>query len=273
MKFIPGIKRPKDAVGSELFFIFRERELMLVPDREGLSVPAGIDGCTGVDPASLVYFGSADGVHCYTGESTGPAAARPGAVFMDVRSAYGVIGENMFALAGRALHINDWNVGSVFCSRCGTRLGDREDERSRACGNCGSSYYPRISPAVMVAVTRGDTILLARGARFPAGRYGLVAGFVEPGESLEECAAREVMEETGISISGIRYYASRPWPFTGSLMVGFTADYAGGEIRVDGDEITEAGWFGASGLPDLPAVFSLARTMIDCFAENAGRGG
>jgi NAD+ diphosphatase len=120
-----------------------------------------------------------------------------------------------------------------------------------------------MSPAIIVAVSRGEQILLARASRFPEGLYSVIAGFVEPGESLEECLEREVREETGIEVDNIRYFGSQAWPFPNSLMVGFTADYAAGEIVIDRDEIVEAGWFSAKSLPTIPEKLSIARRLID----------
>src|SRR5512136_2294147 len=121
------------------------------------------------------------------------------------------------------------------------------NERAKQCPVCGLMSYPRLSPAIIIAVVRetpqGKRLLMARNHRFPAGRYSVVAGYVEPGESLEECAYREVCEEVGIGIKNLRYFGSQPWPFPSSLMVGFTAEYDGGEIRLEESEIADAGWF------------------------------
>jgi NAD+ diphosphatase len=142
------------------------------------------------------------------------------------------------------------------------------------CPACGLSSYPRLAPAIIIAVVRrtdnGPRLLLARNHRFPPGRYSVVAGFVEPGESLEECAEREVLEEVGIRIANLRYFGSQPWPFPHSLMVAFTAEYAGGAITLDGSEIADAGWFAADALPQLPPRMSIARRLIDWFAAEHG---
>jgi NAD+ diphosphatase len=130
----------------------------------------------------------------------------------------------------------------------------------------GLLNYPRLSPAVIVAVERGNRILLARARRFTAAMYSVIAGFVEPGETLEECVRREVMEETGIRIRAIRYFGSQPWPFPDSLMIGFTAEYESGELLIDGTELVDAGWFAAGELPTIPGPISIARRLIDAFA-------
>jgi NAD+ diphosphatase len=124
-----------------------------------------------------------------------------------------------------------------------------------------------MSPAIIVAVVRGRTILLGHAARFPGAMYSVLAGFVEPGESLEDCVRREVKEETGVKVKDIRYFGSQPWPFPNSLMVGFTAEYAGGEITMDEKEIVDARWFTADSLPTIPDKISIARKLIDWFVE------
>ena len=133
--------------------------------------------------------------------------------------------------------------------------------------SCGHQSFPRISPAVIVLVERDNTCLLARSPRFQDGFYSVLAGFAEPGETLEETVAREVLEETGIEVKDIRYFGSQPWPFPDSLMIGFTASYAGGEIRVDGTEILVADWFPFDQLPKIPGRISIARRLIDWFVN------
>jgi NAD+ diphosphatase len=128
--------------------------------------------------------------------------------------------------------------------------------------------FPRLSPAIIVRITKGELILLARNHRFPTGRFSVLAGFVEPGETLEEAVAREVREEVGIRVRNIRYFDSQPWPFPNSLMLGFTAEYAEGELVIQEDELDEAHWFGRDELPDLPPAISIARRLIDDFVGN-----
>ena len=160
-----------------------------------------------------------------------------------------------------------WNQHHRFCGKCGHLTEYKTDERARACPQCGLINYPRLSPAIIVAVLRDNRILLAHSQRFPAKFYSVLAGFVEPGESLEECVKREILEEVGISVKNIRYFGSQPWPFPDSLMIGFTAEYAGGEIKVDPVEILDAGWFSADNLPPIPPKLSIARHLIDWFTE------
>ncbi len=180
-----------------------------------------------------------------------------------VRSVYGLAGAEAFALAGRATQLMDWRKNHRYCGRCATPTTMKTTEFAMACPNCGLLAYPRISPAVMVLIGRGDELLLARSPHFKPGIFSALAGFVEAGETLEQCAVREVREEVGIEISNLRYFRSQPWPFPDSLMLAFFADYAGGEITPDPSEIEAAGWFPRSALPPLPDQASIARHLIE----------
>ncbi len=168
-------------------------------------------------------------------------------------------------LAGRAFQIVDWHRSHAFCGRCGAPTGRHDRESARHCARCRALYFPRLNPAVIVLIERGDRMLLARSPQFPPGMYSAIAGFVEPGESLEETVAREVREEVGVEVADLRYFGSQQWPFPSSLMLGFTAHYAGGELRLTDREVTDARWFGAGDLPVLPPPISIARELIDAF--------
>ena len=143
-------------------------------------------------------------------------------------------------------------------------------ERGKKCPNCGELFYPRISPAVIVLIKKGNEILLARSPNFPSGLYGLVAGFIEPGESAETAVVREIREEVGIEVKNITYFGTQAWPFPNSLMIGFTAEYDSGEVLPDGVEIEDAGWFSAEKLPVLPGKISISRKLIDHFLQEEG---
>lgn len=156
-----------------------------------------------------------------------------------------------------------WEGRTRFCGSCGTALVDAPRERARKCPACGLTSYPAQTPAVIVSVIKDDLLLLAHNKNFRPGLYSLVAGFVDPGESLEQAVAREVAEETGLQVGEVTYLASQPWPFPNSLMVGFTARYSGGEISVDGVEIEHAAWFTRDALPEIPSRGTIARRLID----------
>ena len=186
-----------------------------------------------------------------------------GTRWASLRSLFGVMADESVALAGRAAQLLEWDRSHQFCGACATPTVREAHERARRCPACGHSAYPRISPAMMCLVTRGRDILLARNVNFPPGRYSALAGFVEAGESIEETISREVREEVGIEVKHPKYFASQSWPFPHSLMIAFTAEYAGGELTPNGHEIAEAEWFNAGHLPQLPPRVSIARALID----------
>lgn len=174
-------------------------------------------------------------------------------------------------MAGRALQIVSWDQTHQYCGKCGNKTETLKEERAKKCPICGFISYPRLSPAVIVAVVKDNKILLAHYAASRGSVHTIIAGFVEPGETLEECLKREIMEEVGISVKNIRYSGSQPWPFSNSLMIGFTAEYESGEISVDGKEISEAAWYGAHNLPELPHRMSIAREIIEWYVQNNSR--
>jgi NAD+ diphosphatase len=170
----------------------------------------------------------------------------------------------------RAYHITQWRRESVFCGKCGSKNLDSTEELARVCPSCGRHEYPRISPAIIVLIINDkDEALLAHNKSFAPGVYSLIAGFSEAGETLEMTVAREVREEVGLAVRNIRYMTSQPWPFPNSLMLGFTARYAGGDIRADGVEIEDARWFRRDALPDLPARGSVSRSIVDLWLQGA----
>ncbi|BCJ93885.1 NADH pyrophosphatase [Anaerocolumna cellulosilytica] len=188
--------------------------------------------------------------------------------FVDVRSIPSLTDDTeLFILAGTANHILHWSHSNRYCGCCGHKTIDKEDERAKLCPSCNTVIYPRISPAIITAIFRGDEILLAHNRNFKGKMHSLIAGFVEPGETLEACVAREIREEIGIKVNNIRYFNSQPWPFPDSLMIAFLADYESGEITVDGNEITEAAWFHADNLPEIPSSFSIAGKIIRWYQE------
>lgn len=180
-----------------------------------------------------------------------------------LRKLYGAIPDEQFAVAGRAAQIAVWDETHQFCGRCGTKVERQPAERAKRCPSCSLTVFPRLSPAVIVLVRRGTQALLGRSARFPIPMYSTLAGFVEPGESLEQTVEREIREEAGIEVKNLRYFGSQSWPFPHSLMVGFLAEYAGGELRPDGEELVDARWFDAHELPPIPPRLSIARQLID----------
>ena len=222
----------------------------------------------GPDALRTLYLGRLQGVDCWAAELAGEAAApAPGTAWQGLRTLFSVLDDRHFALAGRALQLVDWDRTHQYCGRCGTPTEAKRDERARVCPACRLSAYPRVAPAVMALIRRENQILLARSPHFPPGMYSALAGFVEPGESLEQCLAREVAEEVGVQIGNTRYFASQSWPFPHSMMIAFVCDWVSGEIKPQDGEIEAANWFEVLQLPKLPSKISIARRLIDAVIE------
>ena len=268
--FISEVAPPPDLSGPAWWFGFHRNRLLLQQTDATFQVP-----CLerfeelGVSAGNRHYLGRYDGRACYAVDVPDPSV--PDHLdFKDLRQAHSGIDEDLFVLGGRAVQIVEWDRTHQYCGRCSTRNETKQDERAKSCPKCQLLSFPRLSPAIIVMVERDGKILLARSPHFPTKMYSVLAGFVEPGETIEECVAREIKEEVGITVENIRYFASQPWPFPNSLMLGFTAEYAGGEIKVDGVEIAEAAWFSPDAMPAIPGRISISRRLIDYFLDTHG---
>lgn len=271
-EWIPGFDAGRRPVACSLIFAFAGPRLLILTDGEEALVPRLEQLSPGLlEAANPIYLGSLDGEGCFVltldGEPEGD-----GLVFSGLRELFPRLPEPIMAVAGRASQTVEWLLAHAFCGRCGTPTQASETELARVCPGCGALHFPRITPAVIMLVERGDRMLLARNARFRGGHFSCLAGFVEPGETLEQAVAREVREEVGLEIEDIRYFASQPWPFPSQLMIGFTAQYAGGTLTLQPSEIAEADWFGPEDLPPVPGPFTIARRLIDSFLDRH-RGG
>lgn len=266
--FIAGVVAPIEKLEKAWWFAFLEDKL-LIQQELPITIPCLVDFAELELPVLREhYLGSLDGCGCYTVEVPKDIAPPRGMSFEGLRQLYGQLDESLFLVAGRAVEIIEWDRTNQFCGRCGVRTRSRPRERAKECPRCGFLSFPRLAPAIIVLVERGDEMLLVRGRRFTTDMYSTIAGFVEPGETLEETVVREVWEESGIIVNNIRYFGSQPWPFPNSLMIGFTAVYASGQIESDNEEILDVGWFSVKHLPaKLPGKISIARRLIDSFLE------
>ncbi|HML33177.1 MULTISPECIES: NAD(+) diphosphatase [Sporomusa] len=272
-RYVPANLPDGDEGEVAQLFIFNDAQMLVKLNSEHPCIPAAEDfNAVEMEFLSKQYLGKLDGYPCYCMEVAGAAAAPPGMAFQDLRSLLGLLEEEVFLLAGRAFQIVNWNRMSKFCGRCAAMTEWKQTELAKLCPGCGAVYYPRISPAVIVAVVRGDQILLAHNKNFRPKWYSVLAGFVEPGETFEACVMREIMEEVGIKVKNVRYFGSQPWPFPDSLMVGFTAEYDSGEIIVDGEEIDAAGWYGRDNLPPRPKNNTIAGRLIESVFSDIDKG-
>jgi NAD+ diphosphatase len=269
MPFKPNFNPPAGEPTSALWFIFNKGRLLIKIKNDSCSIPDTSD--LAKCKSSIIrkqYLGTLDDRHCFAAEFTDTPVPDTELTFKDLRGLFGMLEEDLIWIAGRANQLVNWNQTHRHCGRCGTLTADKTDERAKICPECGLVNYPRLSPAVIVAVLKDDRILLGRNKRFRLPFYSVLAGFVEPGETLEACVKREIREEVSITVKNIRYFGSQPWPFPDSLMIAFVADYAGGKICTDGSEIIEAAWFAKDNLPQIPPKISIARQLIDWFIQN-----
>ena len=256
----------------DLWFAFRGGDLLSSKEKP-FAVPRAAPEKLGLRVLFWREVGVLRGRRCFAARVEPGAEAPGGMEFRDLRGmlAGAEPDEALFAMAGRAKQILEWDETHRFCGRDGTGTVPGPTPFSKQCPRCGLLFYPRLSPAAIVLVRRGeDEVLLARSPGFPKGMYSVLAGFVEPGESIEETIRREVREEAGVEIGNVRYFGSQPWPFPNSLMIAFVADYAGGELRPDPEELEDAGWYRADDLPMLPPRASIARKMLDEFVARPG---
>lgn len=248
------------------YFVFNSEKLLVKITGDTLNVPIKTTlADLKVKILTKFYLGKLGVCDCYCIEIPDQAVVPEGMSFKKFRSLLGKVDEETFMLAGKAYQILHWDKKTQYCGSCGSPTVMKSDERAKVCPQCGNISYPRISPAVIVAIIKGNEILLARANYFKGNLHSLIAGFVEPGETFEACVQREVFEEVGLKVQNIKYFGSQPWPFPDSLMVGFTAEYASGEILVDGNEIASAGWFTKEDLPEVPNNSSIAGKIIDWF--------
>jgi NAD+ diphosphatase len=259
--FTPLIRPQKH--DEPLTFVFHRGELLLRNTVLGLPEAAEL-AALNIAPERIHPLGLWEGRYYQAAWLDEAVSPGPDFGFHGLRSLFGVLDDSFLGLAGRAYQLTEWSRTHRYCGACATALQLIEGERCYKCSHCGHSAYPRISPAMMVLVRKGDKVLLAMHTNSPYKRYTALAGFLEAGESVEEAIHREVFEEVGLRVHNLQYFGSQSWPFPHSLMIAYTADYLDGEIRLDESEIADARWFGADDeWPDLPIKVSIAARLVD----------
>jgi NAD+ diphosphatase len=241
---------------GDILFVFNDdRELYLDEDKK---LPESLDN---FNVNFCLYIGE------YAGKKAFVVNAETGKSFYDLREVY-EIDHDLYHIAGKAVLVNDWYVSYRFCGRCGCETRLDEKDMMLKCPSCGQVHYPRIAPAIIVAIRKDDELLMAKHSYHDNIRYALIAGFVEPGETIEEAVHREVAEEVGIKIKNLKYQRSQSWPFPNSLMLGFTAEYESGDIKVDGDEILKAKWFKKEDIIRYGSDISISDWLIQDFIDH-----
>ena len=249
-----------------LLFIFSGNKLLIHQNKTEASLPTK----TAKLEQQLLFsqqhhIGTYKNQACYVISIPKNTPIPNGMQLISLRQFINYIDTELFMLAARAFQLLQWDKNHRYCGHCATPMYTDYQERVKRCPHCKLVNYPRISPAVIMRITDGDKILLSRSPHFAAGLYSVQAGFVEIGESLEQTVAREIKEETNLQVKNIRYFGSQPWPFPNSLMLAFTADYAGGELKINPQELEDAAWYTSDSLPKLPTQQSIARQMINDF--------
>ena len=249
---------------KRFYFVFCKEELLLEKTADGsYTIPCQEEPPVEVKPwTNVMNITPIDGVEVKTFRVDNPVAESERYVMCGLRKSYYQLPRQLYLVAGKCQELLYWDQNTKYCGVCGAPMR-MDTDISKKCTECGKEVWPQLATAVIVLIHRGDEVLLVRAKNFRTDFYGLVAGFVETGETLEEAVAREAMEETGVTITNIRYFGSQPWPYPCGLMVGFHADYVSGEIHLQRSEIAKGGWFRRDNLPTIPEKLSIARMLLD----------
>ncbi|GET23182.1 NAD(+) diphosphatase [Prolixibacter denitrificans] len=265
--------RAEQHIGDEdIVLCYRDNTLLLKTDGETFGLPRKKDFPEISEQTESTFLFSLNDVSCFLVWDE-LAAKEPDFAYQEI-SFFRTIEQPEIAWVSIAgLHLVNWYTQNRFCGKCGSRTEHKSNERALVCPNCHTTVYPKISPAIIVAIVSGDKLLLARNANFRGNWFSLIAGYVDVGETLEEALAREVKEEVGLDVTNIQYYKSQPWPLSGSMMIGFVAEADEHQpIRVDGNEIVEAAWFSRGNLPNHSSTISIAGEMIAQFEKGELQG-
>ena len=276
--FVSLTSAPENADSDDaLYFVYLKDEILCISE-QGIPRPITADEFRWLDVEVTFkhYLGHWQNTSCYALGATGQAPE--GFTTVGLRGWLGRVDAGFFYLAGRAKQIVEWHRDHQFCGRCGEPMQDHATDRAKHCSRCDLISYPQLSPSIIVLVRRDDEMLLARNAAWPTGMYSTLAGFVEPGESIEQTVHREIHEEVGLTVENLHYLGSQSWPFPNSLMLGFHADYHSGDITYHDQEIAEARWFRYDEIPNVPGGTAISRWLIDAFiqektGEKADAGG
>lgn len=259
-------------IASALWFVFQNGSILLDSSTAKIQIPMSSDSdFHNLAAEQKCYLGLYGNIPCFALQlNTSEDVLLPSSLtFQPVRESHVLLAnEDMFLIVIRAMQVLHWDKRTRFCGCCGEKTSYHNIEHAKNCARCDTLFYCQISPVMLALVARKNEILLARAPHFAPGVYSILAGFVEPGETLEQCVSREVKEEVNIEITNIRYFASQPWPFPSNLMLGFFADYDSGEIRIDTKELEDAQWYPLNKLPPLPSPASLSRRMIDVWLRD-----
>lgn len=255
------------------WFVFSKDQLLLEKQNGTFTVPYGKSAPIAPPAGATIHeITTLDEMPCKAFAINQPIEENGVYTLTGLRASYDSIPLEQYQTAGKAFEILHWDRNSRYCPACGTRM-EQQEPIMKKCPTCANEVYPAIATAIIVLIRKEDAILLVRARNFRGTFYGLVAGFLETGETLEECVHREVMEETGLKVKNITYFGNQPWPYPSGLMVGFIADYAGGEIDLQQEELSEGAFYTRENLPEIPRKLSLARKMIDWWVALPARGG
>ena len=253
-------------MARKYYFVFCKEDLLLEKTADGgYTIPLQEEPPTTTKPwTNILNITPLSGTEVKTYRIDTPVTDDPRYEMCPLRQSYYRLARELYLKAGKCQELNYWDQNTRYCGVCGSPMR-MDTDISKKCTECGKEIWPQLATAVIVLIHRGDEVLLVRAKNFKRDFYGLVAGFVETGETLEEAVARETLEETGIRITNIRYFASQPWPYPCGLMVGFNADYVSGEIHLQASEIAKGGWFRKDNLPNIPEKLSIARMLLDAW--------
>ncbi|MCD4822899.1 MAG: NAD(+) diphosphatase, partial [Methanococcoides sp.] len=259
----------ENSEGKTLYFPVRSRKVLVENGIDAEEYFKYIPERSVLESTEVIYIGTLGDIPCHCFEIPEEAEFED-MEFLGLNDLYGIIDEEMLGITSRAVQMADFYRTHQYCGLCASPTHYVPEETGMQCGNCAHIAYPRISPAVVVLIEKEEELLMARSHHFKEGMYGLVAGFVEAGETIEHAVHREVKEEVGVSIKELSYFGSQPWPFPSSLMIGFTATYESGDIEIDTNEIEDAKWFPIDEIPTPPSKKSITGSLIEVFIEKHG---